>query len=201
MNDITASANKIQSEATAARAAVSETLMTQLGSGINYAIENAQPVGSIIHSMLTEAQFQAIIGIKWVLMDGQSVVGSDYETITGDSSIPDGRGVFLRCENNGRSDGDENPDASALGDFQTDEFRSHEHRGFSAQSVGAGTSVALTTSNYPAFEETQGTPNSGYVYGIRGTAVGSSIGRTSASGGNETRAKNVTVNYFIKINE
>lgn len=54
------------------------------------------PIGSVVHSMLTEVQYQAQNGAGWVLMDGRSVVGSVYESITGNSVVPDGRGSSVR---------------------------------------------------------------------------------------------------------
>jgi len=124
--------------------------------------------------MLTEAQFQSINGPSWVLMDGRSIAGSAYATLTGSGTIPDARGMVLRGKNNGRSDGNENPDGdSALGLYQGDQFRSHTHSG-----------VPITPSNV----------------GAGGGAVVGFNGNTGSSGGNETRMKNITVNHFIKIN-
>ena len=37
------------------------------------------PVGSIIQSIMTEAEFQAEAGTSWILMDGRSIVGSKLE--------------------------------------------------------------------------------------------------------------------------
>src|ERR1700761_330867 len=72
------------------------------------------PVGSIVDSLLTEAQFQAQLGnpnpATWILADGRNVAGSTYTDITGNSNIPDFRGLFRRGKNNGRADGFQNPD-------------------------------------------------------------------------------------------
>ena len=54
------------------------------------------PVGSIVQSILTLAQFQAQAGTNWVLMDGASIVGSRLATITGWTNLPDASGKFLR---------------------------------------------------------------------------------------------------------
>ena len=43
----------------------------------------AMPVGSIVPSLLMEAQFQAVAGNGWVLADGRSVAGSAYAVTTG----------------------------------------------------------------------------------------------------------------------
>ena len=54
-------------------------------------------VGSIQQSLLSEAQFQAVMGTtNWVLANGQGVSGSQYNNITGNSNVPDFRGCFIR---------------------------------------------------------------------------------------------------------
>lgn len=140
-------------------------------------------VGDVVQSMLTEAQFQAERDGTWVLADGRSVSGSKYETITGNANIPDLRGQFLRGKNNGRTDGNENPDGEIdLGIFTNQKVGSHRHRTVSAYSGKYG----------------------GYTLsGTRGIfAVNSGSGTadyTDFDGGNETAPKNITVNFFIKI--
>ena len=82
---------------------------------------NNTPVGAILQSRLTEAQFQAINGTSWVLMDGRSIVGSKLADITGITNLDDARGLILRGKNNGRSDGAQNPDGDlAIGTYQSD---------------------------------------------------------------------------------
>jgi len=54
------------------------------------------PVGAVQHSILTLAQFQAVMGTDWVLMNGASIVGSKLAGITGDTNLPDATGRFLR---------------------------------------------------------------------------------------------------------
>lgn len=58
------------------------------------------PVGMIVASMLTEAQFQNLNGTSWVLAYGQSIVGSSYATITGNTLAPDLRGRALAAADN-----------------------------------------------------------------------------------------------------
>ena len=54
-------------------------------------------VGSIQQSLLSEAQFQAVMGsTNWVLANGQGVSGSQYNAITGFTNVPDFRGCFIR---------------------------------------------------------------------------------------------------------
>jgi hypothetical protein len=140
------------------------------------------PVGMIVSSMLTLAQFQAINGSTWVLADGASVVGSSYAAITSNSTVPDLRGMFLRGKNNGRLDGQQDPGGErTIGDLQADDFKSHRHDLIVYDSAGSG-------NNYP----TDYFPNTS-VTGVNTTAI-------QLSGGSETRPKNIAVNYFIKIN-
>jgi hypothetical protein len=136
------------------------------------------PVGTVVPSMLTEAQFNATVpnGALWALADGRSVTGSKYAAATGASVLPDLRGQFLRGKNGARSDGKQNPDGDvALGTYQADAFASHTH------SASFGSVILM---------------NAGTSYG---TYIQSGSSNTSAAGGNESRGKNVTVNYFVKI--
>ena len=149
------------------------------------------PIGMIVASMLTEPQFQALNGTSWVIADGRSATGSAYATITSSTTIPDLRGRALRGKNNpGTAQGDigtvlGNADGDlALNTFQYDQYASHTHS-FSTFNIGWGAggtdfSRGRADTNSPA-------------------NLWSNIG-LNAAGGNETRMKNITVNYFIKIN-
>jgi hypothetical protein len=139
-------------------------------------------IGDIVASLLAEAQFQAARGQGWVLADGRSAAGSMYQTVTGQSAIPDLRGVFLRGRNDGgsaagvRNDGKQNPDPILpLGGYQADMFASHNH----------GSTLVLDLAGSHSY---QAGP-----YAINPTD-------SPAAGGNETRPKNVTVNFFVRIN-
>ena len=138
-------------------------------------IVDTESVGTVNQSMLTEAQYQAEKGSQWILADGRNVAGSYYEALTGLSVVPDMRGQFVRGKNNGRADGNENPDGDlALGAYQADEFASHAH----SYTIG-------DNFNGPSYAQRAINPISS--------------GSTNAAGGNETRPKNITINHFIKI--
>lgn len=95
-----------------------------LSNGRNY------PIGSFCHSMLDEATFQSIKGVGWILADGRSVTGSQYETITGFSLAPDCRASAIRGKNNGVSTSYGNPSGDlAFNTFQgaTQKLHSHDH--------------------------------------------------------------------------
>ncbi len=54
-------------------------------------------IGSIQQSLLTEAQFQAVMGTTdWVLANGQGVSGSQYNLITGNANVPNLKGCYIR---------------------------------------------------------------------------------------------------------
>ncbi len=150
---------------------------------------NTNKVGDVIQSMLTEAQFQLYKDDTWILMDGRDVSGSDYAILLSSTTIPDARGQFLRAKNNGRSDGQENPTDGALGDAQTDSMQGHGHHIPSCSSQdgqGRVTAGASSTGSQSVDDASYATE-----YNSQGTP------RTDT----ETRPKNITVNFFIKINE
>ena len=70
------------------------------------------PVGSVVPSLLTPGQFAKEAGdpptfdlkqSKWTLADDKGrVPGTHYAELTGNSPIPDLRGLFLRGKNDGR---------------------------------------------------------------------------------------------------
>lgn len=84
-----------------------------------FIIGNELPVGSIIHSMLSPAQFANEMGDVWVLADGRSVAGSRYQAVQGSSTVPDLRGAFLRAKG-----ATYNPDGDLpLGTYTADKVR------------------------------------------------------------------------------
>lgn len=151
-----------------------------------HAMSGGGAVGDVVASMLTVEQFQALRGTGWVLADGGSYAGSRYAEITGRSSVPDLRGVFLRGKDHGRNaeDGRGNPGGDfALGDYQPDEVGSHGHEVEIADSTDIGEQEVPVISEGTTSEEAD-------PHNLR----------TTEDGGSETRPRNVTVNYFIRIN-
>lgn len=149
-------------------------------------------IGSIQQSILTLSQFQAENGDCWKLMDGSSLASTDLGVLTGMTNSPDARGNFLRMANNGRVDGNQNPNNNNLGEFQSDAFQAHRHNWHLGQGGGPtnpfGTIYGANVASY----------NYNTLQNNVGEAIASTQGtpRTSA----ETRPKNITVNFFIKIN-
>lgn len=153
---------------------------------------NQNPVGMIVSSMLTEAQYQALNGTGWVLADGRNVAGSTYASITGNTVVPDLRGQVLRGKNNSRADGQQDPAGEVtLGTQQTDAMQNHTHYQNDGQVtqnfpfVASGSSIFAKSTGPGATVD-----NANFVGSIL-------TGRANAS---ETRVKAVIVNHFIKIN-
>ena len=129
-------------------------------------------VGSVQQTFLGATEFESIMGSDWVLADGRDVTGSLYESVTGNSTVPDCRGRFLRTVGGNAN--------ATIGGTQEDEFASHNH----AQQVlvGSGGSVGeLPLANSPGGNNSFENP-------------------TQVTGGTETRPVNITVNTYIKIN-
>jgi len=135
-------------------------------------------IGEVKSAFLTEAQYQAQLGAGWVLCDGRNVSGSTYAALTGNTTIPDMRSTVPRMKDNGAG---LNPDGDlALGSYQADQFASHNHTW--PVDITPGSSTIAMQSNQ----------------GDNG-AVKANVPTTYA-GGNETRAKSTTINFFIRIN-
>lgn len=191
-----------QAEGLQARRPISESMVQELGGAINYLLGLVLPVGTVIESMLTEAQFQAIVGEGWILSDGRSTPGSLYSILTGFTNVPDLGGVFLRGKNNGRpafdgiiAHGTGNPDGElALGTYQEMTPERHPHN------AGRGTQIIdLTDPSHPV----PSFPPIGTIekrtsreYELQNPRSGF----TGITGGDETRPNNITVNRFIRIN-
>jgi Phage Tail Collar Domain len=157
------------------------------------------PPGSVMAYMGTTAP------PGWLLCDGSAVSRTNYAALFavigtasgyGDNSttfnLPDMRGVFLRGVNGTRSDGLADPDdnttyrinifpggntGNAVGSYQGDMFKSHEHNiawgyGFFAPPSGPY-QMPIINAGFNGFP-------------------------TDLQGGNETRPRNVYVNYIIK---
>jgi hypothetical protein len=163
--------------------------LTPSATDITISVTGLFSIGTILDSMLTEAQFQALNGVEWILMDGRNVVGSAYNILTGFATVPDARGTVLRGKNNGRADGNQNPAGDlALGAFENDQFQGHFHQN-DPNADGGG----------------EGGAGGGNIYnGLNVTTFATTILSDGVNGvpriGPETRVKNITVNHFIKIN-
>jgi len=171
----------------------------------------ALPIGTIIASMLQFEKFQNVAGNTWKPADGRKVsTSSKYAKLTGNTTLPDLRGIFLRGLNQfdplmgSRRDEYKDPDGSRkkAGKLQKDAtslpknkkspFKGnaasagiHSHIYFKARSEGA-----RSGSHDRASSEAGTTGSSGdHTHTVLITAGGDS----------ETRPVNIAVFYYIKI--
>jgi hypothetical protein len=163
------------------------------------AVTGAVPVGSVRAALLDETAFASAAGdpstfdastSKWALADGRTVTGSSYASLSGNTTLPDMRGVFLRGLNVGRSTatGDSDGGARTAGDYQGDQFAQHNHntgafRYLVQRNPGSGTTGAPTDSFGPNEPDIL---NTGELL--------------AAGSGTETRPRNVSVYYYVRIN-
>lgn len=142
-------------------------------------------LGTVIASMLTAAQMSTA-DATYQICNGGSCVGTAYETLTANTTVPDMRGYALRGLD---ASGTVDPVGASrsLGDIQQDEFEAHFHDIPHIENwiSPSGESAILSPNGRYA--------NTSVVGGIRND-------RTYTVGGDETRMKNVAVNYFIKVN-
>lgn len=205
MSDIPSSPLYIQIEGAEFRAPVSESLVQAIGGSTNwlldkafYILENYPPIGTILSSSLNESQIQGLLGTGWILCAGQGIVGSDLYTLTGQSNAPDLRGRYQRMKDHGAGN---NPDGDlSVGQTQGDQFGSHNH------SFGQSTHTHL----YNKVDITAASPTTGRLQDGFGWDFTSTTDVTTSenanitftfNGGNETRPKTTTVEFFIRINK
>lgn len=198
--DLNPTSSLITVEETHYSAAVSaDQLAQKLGELFNMLLQNADnyAIGSYCQSMLDETQFQAIKGSGWVLADGRSVTGSQYETITGNSNIPDARGCAIRGKNNGRSTTTGNPFGEIpLGDSSANSStKSHDHPVIFSNNSGYQTATDQSPSGIGSWPRVTQVGQS-YV-----VTLGGVTGTTPPSGYNATitTVRSIVVNTFIRI--
>ena len=158
--------------------------------------EDSAPVGTIISTPLTsvpkgylECNGSAVSRTTHALLFGE--LGVFYGNGDGSTTfnLPDYRGQFLRGFDNGsgtdpdaasRTDRGDGTTGDAVGTKQTDEIKSHTHDGNRAGSGIIGN-------------------NSGRIPRMNNEATPSTSTIAEATGGNETRPKNIYVMYCIKL--
>jgi len=176
-------------------------------------ITNTRAIGEIFFADLTEAQLQAQLGTGYILSDGRNVAGSAYAVLTGNSTVVDRRGHYIRGKNNGRNDGKEDAAGEmALGAYQVDTTRNHNHRWYdndsyttpSSYDEGGGTVDGI---NSPAqagdygfaltAQSNNSYPSGKYTQRMQGYISADNIDSGYAL---ESRPRTDVSNCFIRIN-
>lgn len=196
--DLPSVAKYIQEEETDSRGPTSESAIQKIGGSLNWLINNSQglAVGSVEWTVLTEAQYQGINGVGFVLADGRSVVGSAYNIITGQANIPDLRGYYLRMRDYGAG---VNPSGDiAVGSVQTGIVKSHTHPYSLVNPFSAGSydSVAYKWPGPPFNTRVSATPG---VW-IDSTLYAAITGTITAIGTGNGEPKRAIGNWIIRIN-
>ena len=163
------------------------------------------PVGTIIPSMLDSRLFAVAVGddpnhfnpgnSNWVLADGkENITKSRYGQLSGRTTPPDLRGMFLRGINYGRNDGREDPNDREPGSYQKDALQEHDHK---TTATGYQYKVRDEDSHYK-----WGSADLGYVGDGDADIVPADVTsvRDPRKSDEETRPKNVAVYFYIKIN-
>ena len=186
-------------------------------------------VGSIQTSWLDETQFRTALGLnssedhKWCLCDGRNVAGSQFQTITGLTNVPDLRGAYLRMAGQ-NSNNQPDWNGEALRGFQnwmtarsktaltgvTNNTGNHHHDiyitdgnyGGSVFAMSGTTQIddAYLTHGNNTWRRWGGT-NKGQKNNLMTDAPNHTHTVTINGGGDrETRPNSFSVNHFIKIN-
>jgi hypothetical protein len=154
-------------------------------------------IGEIRYSILTRDQFRHLYGTEWDLMQGQGLeTNSELLALYGSQTLPDARGVFLRCANAGRDQNSGDPQGDVpLGTYQPDEMKNHTH--------GVETDFLFSSVPVHRAELKSGIGAAGCLFHDGGTAgiTRTRIPGTTAVGGHETRPRCVIVNAFIKLRD
>lgn len=165
--------------------------------------DTAGAIGDMKHSMLDLSTFQGRYGTGWVYADGSSCVGSLYEAMSGNSSVPTANGYFLRARDHGAG---VNPDGDlSQGTHQGDQLGSHGHSGSTDtqgnhnHSPGGAATFLCTGGNSNAHLAITGNSHDSQPTTSTNGAHAHTLSINS-TGGNENRPKTMVVNVFIRIN-
>ncbi len=181
-------------------------------------------MGTIISSYLNFEQFNAAAQnnfsspgsiwtsrySKWAPADGREVSNSKFQLITGQLKVPDMRGVFIRGLNQFDfgspvvlSDSHKDPEANrVVGSFQPDAVVNHNHTVNDpghAHAVSSGYSTSSGSKGTPGGELTNGGNGNGnkWVHPAERNVTGITL---ASYGDAETRPRNVSLYYYIRIN-
>jgi hypothetical protein len=168
-------------------------------------------LGDVKYSILSPTQFAAQNGACWVPMDGRPLATTDkLRQVTGKTSVPNGGGLFIRAQDFAAtppglsSNNDpERTNATVIATLQADEFKGHTHI---AQNAGDHFHKLKVDTGGGGPHGIGDMINSGYEFGVAANQLENSNNAgdhthvIDASGGLETRPKNLNFWVYIRIN-
>lgn len=195
----------LQLENFLANRAVSEAMLEPLAALVQWVKENsADYIGQFEFTALTEAQFSSLKGYsifdessnpipeaqkKWVLLKGQSIVGSEYATLTGKATLPNLRGNEAHLA--------QALNEASLLTYQENQNRAHRH--FIANTDVPYNDASGTLNNARSLS-TRFSNFENIISYLFGSATNPTVARTSSEGGAVARPNRVMANIFLKIN-
>lgn len=145
-------------------------------------------LGDIKYSILEPDKFNEQHDGQWVIMEGQSIEGSDLNLLSGVTILPDARGMFFRSMNLGREDGDQEA-GRLVGSFQGDRLHSHKHK-ISPCGHANGSNALLA-------QAWVGSPEPNCNERSRNVSENFEVIKDDS----ETRPKNIALYTYIKVNK
>lgn len=164
--------------------------------------------GDIKYSILNPTDFATVNGDCWVPMNGAALSSSSIlRMITGRTNVPDGSGLFIQGQefSGGQNNDSGRTPSSPIATKQNDEVKNHTHNATSAgqhthgfyEFVGCCGSVPASEA---VFEVTYSGSNDALELIIdRLSAAGNHTHTINATGGSETRSKNLNLWIYICI--
>ena len=166
-------------------------------------------LGNVVFSVLEPEQFREQNGNGWILLNGNTILGSDLDLQYGISKVPNANGLFIRVidlqKDENRIDKDREFGAAA-GDIQDDSVKipdlRTEHDGSHRHSMGYGvrsdTSFAHREEETGGLQQAKGGGNDAWKYHT--SYHESEHFHIIKSQGYETRPKNIVLYAYIKVN-
>lgn len=167
-------------------------------------------LGDIKYSILNPTQFASVNGDCWVPMNGAALSASSaLRALTGRTALPDGGGLFIQGQEfiGGQDRDNDRTPASPIATLQTDDFKSHTHTVPQAgahthtfnEYLGNGGNIPASTAPFSA-GATNGALVTAFTLTNRVVPAGAHTHDISATGGIETRSKNLNLWIYIRIN-
>ncbi|MGL3822867.1 hypothetical protein [Sphingopyxis sp. R3-92] len=148
-------------------------------------------VGEVRTSLLPPTEFATLYGPDWALLDGQNISSkpiapylSPELAADGNVFLPDARGRFLRMVNHGAAAKSGDPTGErTIGNAQGDALASHRHNH----------QIPRHTGNH----NRAGAAGDNRFNALRSEQYSSE--RSEATGGDETRPRNIAVNFYVRV--